>query len=84
MQSEVGKQFYIAVLNIYTLTLGTIAGVKALRSVGTRVVSVDPCSDPEAAAESAALSSWLFQDLKNPTKRKPEIDLIFHSEDEAG
>jgi hypothetical protein len=60
------------------------AGVKALQEVGIEIVSVDPCSDAECAAESASLTRWQFQDLKNAAKRKPEIDLVLHGSDEYG
>ena len=59
-----------------------LVGVKALRDVGVDVVSVDPCSDPECAAESAALTSWRFQGLKSESKRKPEVEIVLHSSEE--
>ncbi|EFX68021.1 hypothetical protein DAPPUDRAFT_260731 [Daphnia pulex] len=59
-------------------------GVKALQEVGIEIVSVDPCSDAECAAESASLTRWQFQDLKNAAKRKPEVDLVLHGSDEYG
>ena len=61
-----------------------LVGVKALRDVGVDVVSVDPCSDPECAAESAALTSWRFQGLKSESKRKPEVEIVLHSSEEEG
>ena len=61
-----------------------LAGVRALRDVGVDVVSIDPCSDPECAAESAALTRWQFQDLKSAAKRKPDIEVILHGSDEIG
>lgn len=61
-----------------------VAGVKALRDVGVEVVSVDPCSDPESAAEGAALARWNFQEFKSPAKRKSEIELVLHGSDETG
>ena len=60
-----------------------VAGVKALRSIGAGVISVDPCCDAECAAESAALTTWLFQDLKSPSSRKPKVDLVLHGDNEA-
>ena len=54
-----------------------------MRGIGTHVVSCDPCGDAEAVAESAALTGWLFQDLKDAAKRKPELELICHSNDQT-
>ena len=56
----------------------------ALQEVGVEIVSVDPCSDAECAAESASLTRWQFQDLKSVAKRKPEVELVFHGSDEIG
>lgn len=57
-------------------------GLKALRDVGVDVVSVDPCSDPECVAESAALTAWRFQGLKSESKRKSEVEIVLHSSEE--
>ncbi len=56
----------------------------ALQEVGVEIVSVDPCSDAECAAESASLTRWQFQDLKSVAKRKPEVELVLHGSDEIG
>ena len=58
------------------------AGMKALRDVGINVVSVDPASDPECAAEAAALTRWHFQEFKSPTKKKADVDLVLHGTNE--
>ena len=60
----------------------SLVGVKALRDVGVDVVSVDPCSDPECVAESAALTAWRFQGLKSESKRKSEVEIVLHSSEE--
>lgn len=54
------------------------AGVKALQDSGVEVISIDPCSDAELVAESAALTRWKFQDLKSAHKRRPEVGLVLH------
>lgn len=59
------------------------AGVKALQDSGLEVISIDPCSDPECVAESAALTRWKFQDLKNVSKRQREVGLVLHGTSEA-
>jgi len=64
------------------LRCGIAVGVKALRDVGVDVVSVDPCSDPECVAESAALTAWRFQGLKSESKRKSEVEIVLHSSEE--
>ena len=58
--------------------------MNALRDVGVEVMSVDSCSDAECAAEGAALAAWRFQELKNASKRKPELDLILYGSDQSG
>jgi len=64
------------------LRCGIAVGLKALRDVGVDVVSVDPCSDPECVAESAALTAWRFQGLKSESKRKSEVEIVLHSSEE--
>lgn len=67
----------------FMVFINVAAGVKALRDSGVEVISIDPCSDPECAAESAALTRWKFQELKNVNKRQREVDLVLHGTSEA-
>ncbi|KAG7200871.1 hypothetical protein KM043_003234 [Ampulex compressa] len=53
------------------------AGCRALNSVDVGEIEVEPLGDAEAAAEGATLSTWFYQGLKNPEKRKklPKVSL---------
>lgn len=86
MALQVGSHWVILFILelVQSLRIYFSAGVKALRDVGVKVVSVDPAGDPECAGESAALTRWHFQELKSPTKRKPEVELVLHGSDEVG
>ncbi|ESO10262.1 hypothetical protein HELRODRAFT_117043, partial [Helobdella robusta] len=54
---------------------GVAAGVKLLHDAGVKTISVDPCNEPEAAAEGAFLSVWAYDELKAADKRKPPPEL---------
>jgi aminopeptidase len=52
------------------------AGVTALRGVGVRSITVDPCAYPDAAAEGAVLALHSYDDLKSKEdSKKPKVDL---------
>ncbi|ELU18801.1 hypothetical protein CAPTEDRAFT_226733 [Capitella teleta] len=49
------------------------SGVKQLQDAGVNVIHVDPCGDPEAAAEGAGLVTWAYDALKE--KKSPKVEL---------
>lgn len=51
------------------------AGVRSLRSVGATSIEVDPCANPEAAAEGSNLALFVYQDLKKKESRMPPVSL---------
>eukprot|EP00918_Siedleckia_nematoides_P055006 GHVU01120032.1.p1 GENE.GHVU01120032.1~~GHVU01120032.1.p1 ORF type:complete len:521 (+),score=90.29 GHVU01120032.1:75-1565(+) len=51
------------------------AGVKQLQEAGIKNVLVDPCGDPEAAAEGATLSVYYYDELKGEDGKKPAPQL---------
>jgi len=65
--------------------IAVAAGVKQLQDAGVTAVSVDPCGDPEAAAEGACLSVYAYDELKAADKRKtpPEIQCYTAATDDA-
>jgi aminopeptidase len=65
--------------------IAVAAGVKQLQEAGVTAVSVDPCGDPQAAAEGACLCVYGFDELKAADKRKtpPEIQVYTDATDDA-
>ncbi|KAL6446421.1 hypothetical protein ACFW04_001178 [Cataglyphis niger] len=53
------------------------AGCRALDNVEIKDIKLETLGDPEAAAEGAGLSTWLYQGYKNEEKKKklPKISL---------
>jgi aminopeptidase len=52
----------------------------ALRDLGVRKISVDPCGFADAAAEGAVLSLFSYDELKSQDARKPKVDLNLYTE----
>ncbi|XP_071793607.1 cytosol aminopeptidase-like [Asterias amurensis] len=59
------------------------AGAAQLREEGVRNISVDPCSNAQAAAEGASLTLFNYDELKDPTKRKPHVELGLYGDQES-
>ncbi|XP_038071001.1 cytosol aminopeptidase-like [Patiria miniata] len=61
------------------------AGATQLRESGAKHISVDPCSDAQAAAEGASLALFSYDELKDESKRKPlvELDILGNTEKSA-
>ena len=57
-------------------------GVRALRSMGVGIISVEGFGQAEAAAEGAGLAAWRFQEYRAPEKCKvvPSLEL-YHDPD---
>lgn len=55
-----------------------LAGCRALQDLEVTEICVESCGDAEAAAEGSVLSTWLYQEFKDPSKRKvvPAISLF--------
>ncbi|XP_069140944.1 cytosol aminopeptidase-like [Argopecten irradians] len=50
-------------------------GVQQLQEIGETEVDVDPCGDPEAAAEGGHLGLFVYQELKAEKSRKAHVNL---------
>ncbi|XP_022106709.1 cytosol aminopeptidase-like [Acanthaster planci] len=51
------------------------AGATQLRESGAKCISVDPCTDAQAAAEGASLALFSYDELKDKSKKKPKVEL---------
>uniref|UniRef100_A0A224XEU8 Cytosol aminopeptidase n=1 Tax=Panstrongylus lignarius TaxID=156445 RepID=A0A224XEU8_9HEMI len=67
------------------IRIATAHATKALQDEGLSTVFVEPFTNAEAAAESAYLSVWRYQELKNKQHQlpKPRLDLFGESDKEG-
>ncbi|XP_013420572.1 cytosol aminopeptidase-like [Lingula anatina] len=59
------------------------AGISKLQSLDVKEVEVDPCGDPEAAAEGSYLKMYSYDELKAKDKRKLPMELTCYLTDKS-
>ncbi|XP_077992292.1 cytosol aminopeptidase-like [Glandiceps talaboti] len=58
-------------------------GARQLRDVGIKHIEIDPCTDPQAAAEGASLGLFSYDELKDESKRKPKVEIALHGNQDS-